>query len=85
MMSNINEFEKIRTSLENEYNLLETKISSFYENDKVSDALKLEHTLNLIDDQLDLLDEIISNLRNTPKLVERFNDLNKEYNKIVGE
>ncbi|MBQ8659608.1 MAG: hypothetical protein IJ475_02055 [Bacilli bacterium] len=84
-MSNINEFEKIRTSLENEYNLLETKISSFYENDKVSDALKLEHTLNLIDDQLDLLDEIISNLRNTPKLVERFNDLNKEYNKIVGE
>lgn len=84
-MKNIKEYESLREELEKDYNAIETKISFYYESDKMSEALKLEHTLNVIDDQLDLLDEIIVNLKNTPKLIDRFETLNKEYNKNVGE
>jgi len=84
-MKNISDYESLREQLEKDYNAIETKISFYYETDQVAEALKLEHDLNVIDDQLDLLDEIIVNLKNTPKLIDRFNTLNKEYNKNVGE
>ena len=84
-MKNIKDYENLRAELEKDYNAIETKISFYYEADKMSEALKLEHTLNIIDDQLDLLDEIIVNLKNTPKLIDRFETLNKEYSQNVGE
>ena len=79
MNIDIKELEKTRTSLENRYDALEKHITSNYEKGNNQDALKLEKEQELIDEQLDLVDEIINNLENTPKLFTKFLELNKQY------
>ena len=63
----VKELEKMRSILENDYERVENDIN-VTSNDKI--ILELESKLNFIDKQLDLLDEIIANLKRTPKLYE---------------
>ena len=79
MNIDIKELEKTRTSLENRYDALEKHITSNYEKGNNQEALKLEKEQELIDEQLDLVDEIINNLENTPKLFTKILELNKQY------
>lgn len=78
-MIEIEKIEIIRTGLENRYDTLEKLILSYYEKGNNKDALKLENEQEIIDRQLDLCDEIINNLKNTPKLYEQLMELNKQY------
>lgn len=77
----IKEFEQARKNLEQDYNEIEKKIEELYKEGKNQKVLELEKKQDIIDEQLDVLDEIISNLRNTPKLYDRYLELKKEYNK----
>ncbi len=75
----LKELNSMRTSLENRYDALEKHITSFYEKGNNKEAIKLENEQELIDKQLDLCDEIINNLENTPKLYEELMELRKQY------
>ncbi len=77
MNIDINLLYESRTSLEKRYSDIENEIySSLDSKEKVK---KLEIEEKLIEEQLNLLDQIIHNLLNTPKLYRRYCKLNEEY------
>ena len=82
---NIDELTSWRQKLEKAYNDLEKEISKLYIEGNVKKVAEKEQTQDLIDKQLDLIDLIISNLENTPKMYKELMSLDKEYKKNVGE
>lgn len=75
----VRELEKIRLDLEKDYDEIEGLINGT-SNDKT--ITELDDKLLFIDKQLDLLDEIISNLKRTPKLYESYLKMAEEYKKM---
>ena len=77
MNIDIEELYESRSSLEKRYSDIENEIYSSL--DSKERVKKLEEEEKLIEEQLTLLDQIIHNLLNTPKLYRKFNKLKEEY------
>ena len=73
---NLDELYNYRNSLEKRYSKLEDEIYSSKNKYLIESKEKEEE---IIEEQLNLLDQIIHNLIDTPKLYRRFIKLNKEY------
>lgn len=73
---NLDELYNYRNSLEKRYSELEDEIYSSKNKYLIESKEKEEE---IIEEQLNLLDQIIHNLIDTPKLYRRFIKLNKEY------
>jgi Zn-dependent oligopeptidase len=82
MAVTMNSIKDLKKELEEEYFNLEKDISKLKMN-KESTKEKKE-LQSLIEQQLTLLEQILDNLVQTPKLYTKFNKLNKEYTKKVG-
>lgn len=85
MNISIDKLNAMRVTLEARYSTLEHEINSLYIKNKEDVALEKEKAQNLIDKQLTLLDEIIHNLENTPKLYSELMKINKEYKQVIGD
>ena len=82
---NIDNLKSMRLSLENQYNNLEYEISDLYFKQKDDIALEKVKIQDLIDKQLTLLDRIISNLENTPRMYSELINMNREYKRVIGD
>ena len=82
---NMEELVTYRQQLESEYDKLEKEISKLYAESDLKHAQEKENIQNLVDEQLDLIDLIISNLENTPKMYKELLKIEDQYKKIVGE
>ena len=82
MSVTMNSIKDLKKELEEEYFNLEKDITKLKANKK-STKEKMEIQV-LIEQQLTLLEQILDNLVQTPKLYTKFNKLNKEYAKKVG-
>lgn len=85
MNISVDSLNAMRSNLEMSYNCLEKEINSLYANNKedvASDKIKAQ---DLIDKQLTLVDQIIHNLENTPKLYSELMKINKKYKQVVGD
>ena len=82
---NMEELVELRKKMEEEYDKLEKEIANLYSESNVKKALKKEKIQDLIDEQLDLIDLIINNLENTPKMYKELLKLEAEYDKAVGD
>ena len=73
MNISIKELSSMRSTLESEYEKIEKEILSFIKKGKnADDLIKQQDNLDTI---IDLIDRIISNLKETPKLYEQLIDL----------
>jgi hypothetical protein len=72
------ELEAKRKGLETKYNDLEERIESFYDNDSSEKASKLELEQNKINKEINIIDEIISNMDLSQKLYKEYKDLENE-------
>lgn len=82
MAVTMNSIKELKKELEDEYFNLEKEISKLKFNKKSTKEKK--ELQMLIEQQLNLLEQILENLVQTPKLYTKFNKLNKEYAKKVG-
>lgn len=80
-----NNLSVMRSELDKEYIRLENKINKLRASRKEDVASEYEMIQDLIDEQLALLDTIIFNLENTPKLYNQFLGLNKKYKQVAGD
>jgi len=71
----IKELSAMRSSLEKDYDKLEREINSLYSDGEKENAEKLINKQDIIDRKIDLIDRIIKNLNETPKLYEELIDL----------
>ena len=71
----IKELSAMRSSLEKDYDKLEREITSLYSDGEKENAEKLINKQDIIDRKIDLIDRIIKNLNETPKLYEELIDL----------
>lgn len=85
MNINIKELEVMRDKLEIQYNRLEKEISKLYVDNDQDEALEKEQIQDIVDQQIDLIDLIIKNLENTPKMYEELMKINEKYKTQVGE
>ncbi len=85
MNINIKELEVMRDKLEIQYNRLEKEISKLYIDNDQDEALEKEQIQDIVDQQIDLIDLIIKNLENTPKMYEELMKINEKYKTQVGE
>lgn len=85
MNISIEKLNAMRSDLEKQYNELDIKINSLYAEKKEDVAVEKIKTQDLIDKQLALLDTIIRNLENTPKLYSELMDINEKYKQVVGD
>lgn len=81
----IEKLNVMRSDLEKQYNDLDMKINSLYAEKKEDVAVDKIKAQDLIDKQLALLDTIIRNLENTPKLYSELMDINEKYKQVVGD
>lgn len=81
----IEKLNVMRSDLEKQYNNLDMKINSLYAEKKEDVAVDKIKAQDLIDKQLALLDTIIRNLENTPKLYSELMDINEKYKQVVGD
>ena len=82
MAVTMNSLKDLKKELEEEYYNLEKDISKLkIKNKSTEEKKKIQ---SLIEQQLTLLEQILENLVETPKLYTKFNKLNKEYVKKVG-
>lgn len=81
----IEKLNAMRSNLEKQYNDLDDKINSLYAKKKEDVAVEKIKIQDLIDKQLALLDTIIHNLENTPKLYSELMDINEKYKQVVGD
>lgn len=83
MNIDIKKLKGLRTSLENDYNKVEEDINLFLEKEQdTSDLIKKQ---DMIDEQLDLIDMILNNMEETPKMHKELMSINEEYKKQAGE
>ncbi len=75
----------MRSSLEMQYYSLETEINLLYSKKKEDLVPEKVATQDLIDKQLTLLDNIICNLENTPKLYSELMQINRKYKQVMGD
>lgn len=75
MNISIKELSAMRSSLEKDYDKLEREINSLYSDGEKENAEKLINKQDIIDRKIDLIDRIIKNLNETPKLYEELIDL----------
>lgn len=80
-----NNLSVMRNELEKEYLNLENKINKLRTSKKEDVASEYEMVQDLIDEQISLLDTIIFNLENTPKLYNQLLGLNKKYKQVAGD
>lgn len=85
MNISIEKLNVMRSDLEKQYNNLDMKINSLYAEKKEDVAVDKIKAQDLIDKQLALLDTIIRNLENTPKLYSELMDINEKYKQVVGD
>lgn len=85
MNISIEKLNAMRSNLEKQYNDLDNKINSLYAKKKEDIAVEKIKIQDLIDKQLALLDTIIHNLENTPKLYSELMDINEKYKQVVGD
>lgn len=85
MNISIEKLNAMRSNLEKQYNDLDDKINSLYAKKKEDIAVEKIKIQDLIDKQLALLDTIIQNLENTPKLYSELMDINEKYKQVVGD
>lgn len=85
MNISIEKLNAMRSNLEKQYNDLDDKINSLYAKKKEDVAIEKIKIQDLIDKQLALLDTIIHNLENTPKLYSELMDINEKYKQVVGD
>lgn len=85
MNISVERLNSMRSSLEMQYNDLEDEINSLYSEKKDDVALEKAKAQDLIDKQLVLLDDIIFNLENIPKMYDELMRLNKKYKQVVGD
>lgn len=85
MNISIEKLNVMRSDLEKQYNDLDMKINSLYAEKKEDVAVDKIKAQDLIDKQLALLDTIIRNLENTPKLYSELMDINEKYKQVVGD
>ena len=71
----IKELSTMRSSLEKDYDKLEREINSLFTDGDKENAEKLINKQDIIDKKIDLIDRIIKNLNETPKLYEELIDL----------
>lgn len=83
MNIDIKKLKGLRTSLENDYNKVEEDINLFLE--KEQDTSDLIRKQDMIDEQLDLIDMILNNMEETPKMHKELMSINEEYKKQAGE
>ncbi len=75
MNISIKELSTMRSSLEKDYDKLEREINSLFTDGEKENAEKLINKQDIIDKKIDLIDRIIKNLNETPKLYEELIDL----------
>ncbi len=75
MNISIKELTTMRSSLEKEYDKLEKEIHALYKDNKQNEAESIILKQDKVDYKIDLIDRIITNLENTPKLYEEYIDL----------
>lgn len=75
----------MRNNLEIQYNDLENEINLLYSKKRDDIALEKIKAQDLIDEQLTLLDSIIQNLENTPKMYAELMNINNKYKQVVGD
>ena len=85
MNISIEKLNAMRSNLEKQYNDLDDKINSLYAKKKEDVAVEKIKIQDLIDKQLALLDTIIHNLENTPKLYSELMNINEKYKQVVGD
>lgn len=85
MNISIEKLNAMRSNLEKQYNDLDNRINSLYAKKKEDIAVEKIKIQDLIDKQLALLDTIIHNLENTPKLYSELMDINEKYKQVVGD
>lgn len=81
---NINKesLNELRIKLDREYDAQEEKINKLYTKKNNDEKIKsMLYKQELIDQQLDLIDNIISSLDKVPRMYEKLLKLNEEYNK----
>jgi flagellar biosynthesis/type III secretory pathway protein FliH len=71
----IKELSTMRTSLEKEYEKMEREINSLLVEGNNEAADKLIKKQDIVDMKIDLVDRIIKNLQETPKLYEKLIEL----------
>ena len=81
----IDKLISMRNNLEIQYNDLENEINLLYSKKRDDIALEKIKTQDLIDEQLTLLDSIIHNLENTPKMYAELMNINNKYKQVVGD
>ena len=75
MNISIKELSTMRTSLEKEYEKMEREINSLLVEGNNEAAEKLIKKQDIVDMKIDLVDRIIKNLNETPKLYEKLIEL----------
>ena len=78
MNISVKELNEKRTSLENEYEKIEKDITNSIKKEKKEITEELISKQDSIDEQIDLIDRIINNLNETPKLYEKLLELTNE-------
>ena len=78
MNISVKELNEKRTSLENEYEKIEKDITNSIKKGKKEITEELISKQDSIDEQIDLIDRIINNLNETPKLYEKLLELTNE-------
>lgn len=74
-----------RNKLEDKYDAIEKDIHNLYSHNKLEMAKEKEKIQSLLDIQITYLDQMITNLLETPKIYVKFNELNREYKELAGE
>lgn len=72
----------LRKKLDDDYDEIESKINKMYTKNKSDNVQDLIKKQDLVDMQLDLIDSIIYNLENTPKLYNKLVNINDEYKQM---
>ena len=85
MNISIDLLKTLRKKLDADYDKLEDEINKRYAKNNTDGIEDVFDTQDMIDKQLDLIDTIIYNLENTPKLYKELMKINEEYKQVVGE
>lgn len=85
MNISINGLRAMRKKLEEQYSELDKQISKHYSQKNDDMAEEKIGFQDLIDQQLDIIDTIIYNLENTPKMYNELMELNQKYKRVVGD
>lgn len=82
MNISVNFLLSLRKKLDDDYDEIESKINKMYTKNKSDNVQDLINKQDLVDMQLDLIDSIIYNLDNTPKLYNKLVNINDEYKQM---